>query len=69
MLVLRFKQPGNSRVRGAAELSGSASFDVPLGIGLIFLVLAGAAMPTCDQGGGDRLPASLFTLSFSRSSP
>jgi amino acid transporter/nucleotide-binding universal stress UspA family protein len=61
MLVLRFKQPGhreyevpfNFRVRG---------FDVPVGISLIFLVLAGAALANLLTKEVATITGSIFTL-------
>jgi amino acid transporter/nucleotide-binding universal stress UspA family protein len=61
MLVLRFKQPGNREYEVPFNLR-IKGYDVPLGISLIFLVLAGAALANLLTKEVATITGSLFTV-------
>jgi amino acid transporter/nucleotide-binding universal stress UspA family protein len=60
MLVLRFKQPGHREYEVPFNFR-LGKFDVPLGIGLIFLVLAGVALANFATKEVATITGSLFT--------
>jgi nucleotide-binding universal stress UspA family protein len=63
MLVLRFKEPGNREYEVPLNIRVKG-FDVPLGITLIFLVLAGAALANLLTKEVATITGSMFTLAF-----
>ncbi len=63
MLVLRFKEPGNREYEVPLNIR-VGRFDVPLGITLIFLVLAGAALANLLTKEVATITGSMFTLAF-----
>jgi amino acid transporter/nucleotide-binding universal stress UspA family protein len=63
MLVLRFKEPANREYEVPLNIRVKG-FDVPLGITLIFLVLAGAALANLLTKEVATITGSMFTLAF-----